>query len=184
MLWSNRTRAGGNVDGAVALLDDPDTLDLGADAMPATTIPVVHPPAALHSLHFWVRYTLGEYTGFMWEHGGYLIRRRHIRWPMGLWLRLKTTLSAASHFILLGRGRRTYEFQIDQHGIVRTSDTGVSLIGWDDVQRIRTYSKGYMMVLKRGTLPIPFRCLREDEVGAMRRIAEARAAGELQFRAS
>jgi len=77
MLWSNRTRA--SVDGGTALLDPPD--DLGADAMPAAPIPVVHPPAALYSLHFWVRYTLGEYVGFMWEHGGYLIRRRHIRRP-------------------------------------------------------------------------------------------------------
>jgi len=68
--------------------------------------------------------------------------------------------------------------------IVRTSDTGVSLIGWDDVQRIRTYSNGFMMVLKRGTLPIPFRCLTKEEVSAMRGIVEARAAGELQFRAS
>ncbi|WP_296944279.1 YcxB family protein [uncultured Massilia sp.] len=182
MLWSHRARAGGNVDGGAALLEQPE--DLGADAMPAAPIPVVHPPAALCSLHFWVRYTLGEYTGFMWEHGGYLIRRRHIRWPLGLWLRLKSTLSAATHFMLLRRGRRTYEFQIDQHGIVRTSDTGVSLIGWDDVQRIRTYSKGFMMVLKRGTLPIPFRCLNKEEVSAMRGIAEARAAGELKFRAS
>ena len=184
MLWSYRARAGGNVDGGAALLDDPDTVGLGADAMPAAFIPVVHPPAALHNLHFWVRYTLIEYMGFMWEHGGYLIRRRHISWPMGTYLRLKSTLSAALHFVLLQRGKRTYEFQIDQHGIVRTSDTGVSLVGWDDVQRIRTYSSGFMMVLKRGTLPIPFRCLNKDEVSAMRGIVEARAAGELQFRAS
>jgi len=184
MLWSHRTRADGNVDGGIALLDQADAIDLGADAMPAATIPVVHPPAALCALHFWVRYTFVEYVGFMWEHGGYLIHRRRIRWPMGLYLRLKSTLSAALHFVLLGRGRRTYEFQIDQHGIVRTSDTGVSLIDWDDVQRIRTYSRGYMMILKRGTLPIPFRCLNTDEVKAMHGIAEARAAGELQFRAS
>jgi hypothetical protein len=65
---------------------------------------------------------------------------------------------------------------------VRTSDTGVSLIDWNDVSRIRTYSKGFMMVLKRGTLPIPFRCLSGPEVEAMKVIAAARAAGELQFR--
>jgi hypothetical protein len=182
MLWSNRPRAG-NADGA-ALLDEPEAVGLGADAMPAAAIPVVHPPAALTNLHFWVRYTFGEYVGFMWEHGGYLIRRRRVRWPVGLVLRLKSTLSAALHFVLLGRGKRTYEFQIDQHGIVRTSDTGVSLIDWSDVLRIRTYSKGFMMVLKRGTLPIPFRCLSKSEVDTMRGIAQARAAGELQFRAS
>ena len=67
-------------------------------------------------------------------------------------------------------------------GIVRTSDTGVTLIGWDDVARIRTYTNGFMMVLKRGTLPIPFRCLNAKEVDAMRGIAAARAAGELQLR--
>jgi hypothetical protein len=163
-------------------MDGPDAIGLGADAMPAASIPVVHPPAASQSLHFWVRYSFVEYVGFMWEHAGYLIHRRRIRWPASLFLRLRSTLSAATHFVLLGRGRRTYEFQIDQHGIVRTSDTGVSLIDWDDVQRIRTYSKGFMMVLKRGTLPIPFRCLREDEIAGMRAIADARAAGELQRR--
>src|SRR5205823_1424784 len=124
------------------------------------------------------------YVGFMWEHGGYLIHRRRIRWPASLYLRVKSTLSAALHFVLLQRGRRTYEFQIDQHGIVRTSDTGVSLIDWDDVERIRTYAKGFMIILKRGTLPIPFRCLNRTEVDAMRGIADARAAGELKFRAS
>jgi hypothetical protein len=67
---------------------------------------------------------------------------------------------------------------------VRTSDTGVTLIGWDDVARIRTYTNGFMMVLKRGTLPIPFRCLSANEVDAMKGIAAARAAGELQLRAS
>lgn len=179
MLWSHRTR-GGSGGGGAALMEQP--ADLGADAMPAAAIPVVHPPAASYQLHFWVRYTLGEYLGFMWEHGGYLIRRRHIRWPLGPYMRIKSTLSAAMHFVLLRRGRRTYEFTIDQHGIVRTSDTGVSLIDWDDVSRIRTYSKGFMMVLKRGTLPIPFRCLNGSEVEAMKGIAAARAAGELQFR--
>jgi hypothetical protein len=175
MLWSHRN---------AALADEPDTIGLGADAMPAAAIPVVHPPAALSNLHFWVRYSFLEYLGFMWEHAGYLIHRRRIRWPASLFLRLKSTLSAAVHFVLLQRGRRTYEFQIDQHGIVRTSDTGVSLVDWDDVERIRTYSKGFMLVLKRGTLPVPFRCLTRAEIDGMRGIAEARAAGELKFRAA
>ena len=124
-------------------------------------------------LHFFVRYSLGEYIGFMWQHGGYLIRRRHIRFPASLYLRLKSTLSAALHFVLLGRGRRTYEFTIDEHGIVRTSG-GVTLIDWADVTAVRTYSRGFMMVLKRGTLPIPFRCLNEAQQGAMRMLAQAR----------
>lgn len=128
---------------------------------------------ALGDLHFFVRYSLREYIGFMWQHGGFLIRRRRIRWPASLYLRVKSTASAALNFVLLGRGRRTYEFTIDQHGIVRTSG-GVTLINWSDVMAVRTYSRGFMMVLKRGTLPIPFRCLNEAQHGAMRMLAEAR----------
>ena len=129
--------------------------------------------ATLGDLHFFVRYSLGEYIGFMWQHGGFLIRRRRIAWPASLYLRVKSTASAALNFVLLGRGRRTYEFTIDEHGIVRTSG-GVTLINWADVMAVRTYSRGFMMVLKRGTLPIPFRCLNETQRGAMRMLAEAR----------
>ena len=75
--------------------------------------------------------------------------------------------------MLLGRGRRTYEFTIDEHGIVRTSG-GVTLIEWDDVAAVRTYSRGFMMVLKRGTLPIPFRCLSQQQTTTMRALAAAR----------
>jgi hypothetical protein len=135
--------------------------------------PSAAPPIPLSELHFFVRYTLGEYLSFMWDHGGFLIRRRRIRFPASLYLRLKSTLSAALHFVMLGRGRRTYEFTIDQHGIVRTCG-GVTLIGWEDVIGVRTYSRGFMMVLKRGTLPIPYRSLSEAQMGAMKELAAAR----------
>ncbi|MET0983305.1 MAG: YcxB family protein [Telluria sp.] len=148
-----------------------DAAASGTDPVPlASTGPASLP---LADLHFFVRYTLPEYIAFMWQHGGYLIRRRHIRQPASLYLRLKSTLSAALHFVMLGRGRRTYEFTIDKHGIVRTSG-GVTLIGWADVTAVRTYSRGFMMVLKRGTLPIPFRCLNDTQQGAMRMLAQAR----------
>lgn len=144
-----------------------------AGTNPAPLAATVQGGNKLGDLHFFVRYSLREYIGFMWQHGGYLIRRRHIRWPASLYLRLKSTLSAAFHFVMLGRGRRTYEFTIDRHGIVRTSG-GVTLIDWADVMAVRTYSRGFMMVLKRGTLPIPFRCLNETQQGAMRMLAQAR----------
>ncbi|MEW6372139.1 MAG: YcxB family protein [Pseudomonadota bacterium] len=129
--------------------------------------------SVLCDLHFFVRYSLREYIGFMWQHGGFLIRRRRVRWPASLYLRIKSTASAALHFVLLRRGQRTYEFTIDRHGIVRTSG-GVTLIDWADVTAVRTYSRGFMMVLKRGTLPIPFRCLNEAQQGAMRMLAATR----------
>ncbi len=151
-------------------------LDLPLGGLPAETVSsrqTVPATIPLGELHFQVRYTLGEYIGFMWQHGGFLIRRRRVRWPAGLFLRFRSTASAALNFLLLGRGRRTYEFTIDRHGIVRTSG-GVTLIGWEDVTAVRTYKRGFMMVLKRGTLPIPFRCLSDGQVAAMRGLAAAR----------
>jgi len=123
------------------------------------------------ALHFLVRYTLAEYTGFMWQHAGYLIRRRRVGRFNSHYLRIKSTFTAALHFILLRRGSRTYEMTIDEHGIVRVSDSGVTLIGWDDVRLIRRYRNGFLMILKRGTLPIPYRCLKPDDIAAMRGFA-------------
>ncbi|MBQ5940328.1 YcxB family protein [Massilia sp. AB1] len=153
--------------------DEPKETNVTAGPDKHSVPPLVAGAFPLGELHFFVRYTLGEYTSFMWQHGGFLIRRRRIRWPASLFLRLKSTLSAALNFVMLGRGRRTYEFTIDEHGIVRASG-GVTLIEWEDVSAVRTYSRGFMMVLKRGTLPIPYRCLSEAQAEVMRSLAAAR----------
>ena len=122
-------------------------------------------------LRFKVRYALLEYVSFMWQHGRYLIRRRRIGRLSTWWMLTRSTAAAALNFVLQGRSRHLYDFQIDQHGIIRTSGTGVTLVPWADVSAVRRYSRGYMMVLKRGTLPIPFRCLSPVQAGCMDRFA-------------
>ena len=118
-------------------------------------------------LNFSVRYGLPEYVSFMWQHAGYLIRRRRIGRLNTLYMTAKSTSAAAMHFVAQGRSRRIYDFTIDDHGIMRTSGSGVTLVPWADVTAIRRYTRGYMMVLKRGTLPIPFRCLSQSQAGIM-----------------
>ena len=125
------------------------------------------PAPMVAELHFKVRYALPEYISFMWQHAGYLIRRRRIGRLGTWWMLTKSTSSAAMNFVLQGRSRHLYDFLIDGHGIIRTSKTGVTLVPWADVSAIRRYSRGYMMVLKRGTLPIPFRCLTGAQSGVM-----------------
>ena len=123
--------------------------------------------AMLPALEFSVRYTLSEYISFMWQHCGYLIRRRRVGLVNTYWLLIKSTFMAALHFVLQGRGRRTYEFTIDTHGIVRSCGTGVTLIPWRDVAGTRQYSCGTMLVLERGTLPLPARCLDAAQAAAL-----------------
>lgn len=125
-------------------------------------------PATLQvQLDFTVRYALPEYVSFMWQHAGYLIRRRRIGRLTTWWMLSKSTLAAAMNFVMQGRSRHLYNFTIDDHGIIRTSGSGVTLVPWAEVSAIRSYSRGYMMVLKRGTLPIPFRCLSGAQAGIM-----------------
>ena len=145
-------------------------------------LPVLHEVPAVDDLpvlNFSVRYALFEYVSFMWEHSGHLIRRRRIGLLSGWYMHLKSTWSAAFHFVALGRARHTYEFTVDVHGIVRSAQSGVTLIDWNDVTAIRTYSRGFLMVLKRGTLPIPFRCLSKGQAEALAGYAIAARAGAL-----
>jgi hypothetical protein len=184
MLWSDRQAGAGNRSGdrvqaaAVLVGQDGEIAEIAATEVSPLTVARTADDA-LCELHFWVRYSLREYVGFMWQHTGYLIRRRRIGWPASPYMRIKSTATAALHFMLLRRGRRTYELTIDDHGIVRTRDTGVTLIEWDDVSGLRTYPAGLMMVLKRGTLPIPFRCLKGNEADMLRTLVTAHKGGVL-----
>lgn len=175
MSWSkHQTQAGSR-----APVGAPFRRDSAAPAAARLDVPLADLPATLPAtsmerdeLHFKVRYALPEYVSFMWQHAGYLIRRRRIGRLSTWWLLTRSTAAAAIHFVLQGRSRRLYDFQIDQHGIVRTSGTGVTLVPWADVSAIRRYSRGYMMVLNRGTLPIPYRCLSLVQAACMDRYAD------------
>ena len=143
----------------------------------ALILPVEIARASPAALEFSVRYSLLEYVSFMWQHAGFLIRRRRIGRLATYYMLTKSTSVSAFHFVTQGRSHRTYAFTVDAHGIVRSTPGGVTLIGWEDVLAIRTYSRGYMLVLRRGTLPIPFRCLNGEQVDCMAAYAPWMKAG-------
>jgi len=151
-------------------LSDPQRIDLPLAEFAPASAPSA-PPEHTMQLHFTVRYALPEYVSFMWQHAGFLIRRRRIGRIASWWMLFKSTSAAAIHFVTQGRSRHLYDFTIDEHGIIRTSGTGVTLVPWADVSAIRRYSRGYMMVLKRGTLPIPLRCLSGAQASVMEMLA-------------
>lgn len=171
MLWFNHPKPVGSRKPVAVLvqqqrIDPPNILTLDS-TLP--DLPELHNDAKQTAmpLQFFVRYTLAEYVSFMWQHGHHLIRRRRIQAPASWYMLIKSTWSAAFHFVMAGRSRHTYEFTIDRHGIVRTGPGGVTLIGWEDVSAIRSYARGRLMVLKRGTLPIPARCLNREQSASL-----------------
>jgi hypothetical protein len=166
MLWFNHPKPVGSRKPVAVLVqqhrEQPTTLTLD---LPPPELPTLHNQAAAQvlPLQFSVRYKLAEYVSFMWQHAHHLIRRRRVAAPASWYMLVKSTWSAAFHFVLQGRSRHTYAFTIDQYGIVRSGPGGVTLIGWSDVSAIRSYSRGRLLVLKRGTLPIPARCLDREQ---------------------
>lgn len=176
MLWSDRPGSAGSADAAGALVQHDDEAALFAASEPSSRQAAASPNIPLCELHFAVRYRLWEYAAFMWQHGRFLIRRRRVGFPAGWYLLVKSTAVAVLNFILLARWRRTYEFTIDEHGIVRNTGTGVTLIDWADVVTVRSYPRGLMFVLNRGTLPIPFRCLDANQLATLRRLSDERKA--------
>jgi hypothetical protein len=166
MLWFNHPKPVGSRKPIAVLVqqqrDQRSTITLET---PHADIPALHNTGdlVLTPLEFSVRYSLFEYVSFMWQHAHHLIRRRRIHAPASWYMLVKSTWASAFHFVTQGRSRHTYAFTIDRHGIVRTGPGGVTLIGWEDVSAIRSYARGRLMVLKRGTLPIPARCLTREQ---------------------
>ena len=163
MLWFNHPKPVGRRKEVAVLVQrqsiDPVALTLDAPAGEAASLLAPDDPVAISPLQFSVRYALPEYVSFMWQHAGYLIRRRRVGRAAGWYLLARSTSAAALRFVVQGRSRRIYDFTIDEHGILRSSTAGVTVLGWGDVKNVRRYTRGYMLVLKQGTLPIPYRCL-------------------------
>ena len=150
----------------------PRPIDSAAPATrtdPQADSPALHACAsqAGPALVFSVRYSLVEYVSFMWQHARHLIRRRRIAAPTSWIILLKSTWWSAFHFVMQRRARHTYEFTIDQHGIMRSGPGGVTLLKWGDVRAIRNYTRGRLLVLERGTLPIPARCLNRAQADSL-----------------
>ena len=185
MLWFNHPKPVDRRKEVAMLVQrhaiEPTALTLDAPEIELATLAAaealisVHPP-----LQFSVRYALPEYVSFMWQHAGYLIRRRRVGRAAGWYLLARSTSAAALHFVAQGRSRRTYDFTIDEHGILRSSTAGVTVLGWDDVKAVRRYSRGYLLVLGQGTLPIPFRCLQAGQAAEIDGFAAAFKAAALR----
>lgn len=64
-------------------------------------------------------------------------------------------------------------FTIDTAGIERVTALGTMVLGWDEIVAVRTYSRGYVLLMQRGGLPIPLRCLSAAQTTRLRALVAA-----------
>lgn len=62
-------------------------------------------------------------------------------------------------------------FRIDAAGIRRTSRMGTLVRAWADIDGVRRYRQGYLLLMGRGGMPIPYRCLDRKQQATLRRWA-------------
>jgi hypothetical protein len=87
-------------------------------------------------------------------------------------------LVAPPVFFLKKRRMPVCEFRIDGHGIERSSRLGILRRTWDEVKMVRRYEQGYLLMFARGGIPIPFRCLDQQQLEQLRSYTTARGLAE------
>lgn len=70
-------------------------------------------------------------------------------------------------------------FRIDATGIRRTSRSGTLVRAWADIDGVRRYRHGYLLMLGRGGMPIPYRCLDRKQQATLRRWASFKPATKI-----
>lgn len=76
-------------------------------------------------------------------------------------------------FLFKKRRMPSCSFRIDGGGIERTSRAGTFVRAWPDVRTVRRYRRGYLLLLDKGALPIPYRCMDQAQQEAFRKLARA-----------
>lgn len=141
--------------------------------------PHAGPPPEGVPIRFSVAYGLGEYLSIVRDHLAFLARRGKPGVRRRKWSRLATAfwvaLLATPIFYLKKRRMPVCEFCIDADGIERTTRLGRMRRRWDDVEAVRRYRRGYLVMFAKGAMPIPFRCLTAAQQEGLRALFASRS---------
>lgn len=89
------------------------------------------------------------------------------------------TLVGTPVFYLKRRRMPRCSFRIDAAGIARTARTGTLVRAWSDIDGVRRYRQGYLLMMRRGGMPIPYRCLDRAQQVTLRRWASFKGSGNI-----
>lgn len=126
-------------------------------------LPGVVPAPDEAPIRFSVAYGLGEYLSIVRDHLAFLARRAQPGVRRRRWQRITTAVWVAllvtPIFYVKKRRMPVCEFCIDAVGIERTTRQGRWMKRWEEVEAVRRYRRGYLVMCAKGGIPIPFRCL-------------------------
>ena len=157
------------------------TIDI-APAQPGTPRPgPLGPDQGAAPMTFSVTYRLRDYLTILREHVTLEARRRAKR-QAGALTRLALPVWIALVGIPVYAIKRlrmpVCEFSIDHAGISRLSAAGKLSRPWSELVEARAYSTSYLLVFKKGAIPVPYRCLGAQQMVRMRAVlAQVQAAG-------
>lgn len=115
----------------------------------------------MSSVEFDVSYRLPEYREFVFEH-----LRHQGKQPGHLGRRFISILASVA-FLAKRAKMPLCSFVIDQTGIRRRTAAGELSIPWSRVTEVHHFSPGYLIEKERGAVPIPYRCLSENQRSAI-----------------
>ncbi|WP_024892062.1 YcxB family protein [Luteimonas huabeiensis] len=128
-------------------------------------------------LAFEVAYRLREYLAFAVDHAvdTDAFVRRAPRWKVRLF-RIALAGVASVAFLVKTRRHGACRFEIDADGLRRTTRRGTSGVPWTRVKAVHLYRPGYLIELREGAVPIPFRALDPSQRAAFEAFAGPRLA--------
>ena len=120
------------------------------------------------TLEFSVSYSLSEYLSIVQDHyprasASYYSRRGK---PLKRITRLTTlvlTLVGSVMFFFKKRRMPVCHFTINGERIKRVTQDGILEFPWTGVVAVHRYTQGYLIQKSRGAVPLPYRCLTEDQ---------------------
>ena len=121
----------------------------------------------MQPISFTVRYGLAEYMSVVTDIAG----TRGVRSRLG---RALLWLVAPPIFLYKKSKVGDCRFTLTSEQLERKSKDGRKTVPWADVLRIHRLSRGYLVELAEGAMPLPYRCFGADQRSAFESFIETR----------
>jgi len=115
------------------------------------------------NVSFTVEYRLYEYLALIRSHALATAIPEGASQLQRLITKLLVAVVGRAMFYIKSHRIGACDFVIDKSGIARNSKQGQTIVPWSKVTALHTYDTGYIIEVKPGGMPVPFRALSQDQ---------------------